>query len=232
LEKGMTAYNRRAEGSIEDQANPKQINDAIEFFQFAMDESKVEAVVGLLKSYYFKGKYIAKTENEKKVIYNSAKELALENLDKYPKNVELHFWYLSNLGSWAEVYGILTAAKEGVADQMKDHALTIIELNPNYEDGGGYFMLGAVHYKSPYIPFFLSWPDNDEAIKWLKKANETGEAKPVQKVYLAQALYKNKEKSSAISLLEEVTNMTPKKVESLADWEQIKKARILLKEYR
>ena len=197
-----------------------------------MDESKVEAVVGLLKSYYFKGKYIAKTENEKKVIYNSAKELALENLDKYPKNIELHYWYLSNLGSWAEVYGILTAAKEGVADQMKDHALTIIELNPNYEDGGGYFMLGAVHYKSPYIPFFLSWPDNDEAIKWLKKANETGEAKPVQKVYLAQALYKNKEKSSAISLLEEVTNMTPKKVESLADWEQIKKARILLKEYR
>ena len=232
LEKGMTAYNRRAEGSIEDQANPKQINDAIEFFQFAVDESKVEAVVGLLKSYYFKGKYVAKTEDEQKVIYNSAKELALENLDKYPKNVELHFWYLSNLGSWAEVYGILTAAKEGVADQMKDHALTIIELNPNYEDGGGFFMLGAVHYKSPYIPFFLSWPDNDEAIKWLKKANETGEAKPVQKVYLAQALYKNKEKSSAISLLEAVTNMTPTKVESLADWEQIKKARILLKEYR
>ncbi|MEO2184947.1 MAG: hypothetical protein ABGX30_00080, partial [bacterium] len=101
-----------------------------------------------------------------------------------------------------------------------------------YEDGGGYFMLGAVHYKSPYIPFFLSWPDNDEAIKWLKKANETGEAKPVQKVYLAQALFKNKEKSSAISLLEAVTNMTPTKVESLADWEQIKKARILLNEYR
>ena len=130
------------------------------------------------------------------------------------------------------MYGILTAAKEGVADQMKDHALTIIELNPNYEDGGGYFMLGAVHYKSPYIPFFLSWPDNDEAIKWLKKANETGEAKPVQKVYLAQALFKNKEKSSAISLLEAVTNMTPTKAEPLADWEQIKKARILLKEYR
>ena len=197
-----------------------------------MDESKVEAVVGLLKSYYFKGKYVAKTEDEQKVIYNNAKELALEYLGKYPKNVELHFWYLSNLGSWAEVYGILTAAKEGVADQMKDHALTIIALNPNYEDGGGYFMLGAVHYKSPYIPFFLSWPDNDEAIKWLKKANETGEAKPVQKVYLAQALFKNKEKSSAISLLEAVTNMTPTKVESLADWEQIKKARILLKEYQ
>ena len=57
-------------------------------------------------------------------------------------------------------------------------------------------------------------------------------SKAGSKVYLAQALYKNKEKSSAISLLEEVTNMTPKKVESLADWEQIKKARILLKEYR
>jgi len=51
-------------------------------------------------------------------------------------------------------------------------------------------------------------------------------------VYLAQALFKNKEKSSAISLLEAVTKMTPTKAEPLADWEQIKKARILLKEYR
>ncbi|MBC8346906.1 MAG: hypothetical protein ISR82_06995 [Candidatus Marinimicrobia bacterium] len=232
LEKGRAAYDRRAEGSIEDRAQAKAIDEAIGSFQAAMGESEIDAVVGLLKSYYFKGKYVAKSEDEQKVIYNSAKELALEYLNQYPNSVGLHYWYLSNLGSWAEVYGILTAAKEGVADQMKDHALKIIELDPSYEDGGGYFMLGAVHYKSPYIPFFLSWPDNDEAIKWLKKANETGEGKPVQKVYLAQALYKNKEKSSATSLLEEVVNMTPTKVESLADWEQIKKARILLKEYQ
>jgi hypothetical protein len=43
-------------------------------------------------------------------------------------------------------------------------------------------------------------------------------------VYLAQALFKNKEKSSAISLLEAVTNMTPTKAEPLADWEQIQKS--------
>lgn len=234
LEKGLVAYNRRAEGSIEDQANPKQINEAIEYFEAAIGDkdSEIESLIGLLKSYYFKGKFIARTENHQKIVFDKAKKLTLTYIEKYPNRADIRYWYLTNLGSWAEVYGILTAAKEGVADQMREHALKIIELDHEYEDGGGYLSLGAVHYKSPYIPFFLSWPDNDVAIKWLKKANETGEAKPVQKVYLAKALYKNKEKSSAIFLLEDVTNMTPTKVESLADWEQIKKARILLKEYR
>ena len=129
------------------------------------------------------------------------------------------------------MYGILAAAREGVADQMREHALKIIGLDPNYEDGGGYFMLGAVHYKSPYIPFLLSWPDNEEAVKWLEKAVNTGEATPVQKVYLAQALYKEKEKEGALKLLNAVANMTPSRNDPLSDWEQIKKARAFLKEY-
>ena len=234
LELGIAAYQKRAEGSSGTTAQSDPIGTAIAHFEQAVKspDSELNAGVHLPKSYYYKGKYVLKDENSQKETYNKGKALAEKLINKYPNSGALRYWYLVNLGSWAEVYGILTAAKEGVADQMKDHALTIIELNPNYEDGGGYFMLGAVHYKSPYIPFFLSWPDNDEAIKWLKKANETGEAKPVQKVYLAQAIFKNKEKSSAISLLESVTNMTPTKVEPLDDWEQIKKARILLKEYR
>ena len=71
---------------------------------------------------------------------------------------------------------------------MRFHSKKIIELDPNYENGAGYFLLGAVHYKSPYVPFILSWPSNKDAIMWLQRAYDTGEAEIAQVVYLAQAL--------------------------------------------
>jgi tetratricopeptide (TPR) repeat protein len=89
---------------------------------------------------------------------------------------------------------------EGVADQMRSHSEKIIEIDPDYENGAGYFMLGAVHYKSPYIPFLLSWPNNAAAIKWLEMSYNTGEAKLAQGVYLSQALYKAGRYDEAIKL--------------------------------
>ena len=115
---------------------------------------------------------------------------------------------------------------------MKKYSKIIILLDPEYENGGGYFMLGAVHFKSPYIPFFLSWPDNDKAITYLTKALTIGEAVPNQKVYLAQALYKDGQKNRAIDILREVANMQPSKEEIVRDWEQIELAEQLLSEYR
>ena len=114
---------------------------------------------------------------------------------------------------------------------MRSHSEKIIKINSEYKDGGGYFMLGAVHYKSPYIPFFLSWPDNDEAVKWLRKAVETGKATLNQNVYLAQALYKKKNYSEAIKLLEIVSQTEPSENDYASDWEWIKKARELLKDW-
>ena len=115
---------------------------------------------------------------------------------------------------------------------MKEHSEIIISLDPEYENGGGYFMLGAVHFKSPYIPFLLSWPDNDDAIKYLKKALNIGDATPNQMVYLAQAMYKDGQKSQAIEMLKEVANMQPSVDEKVRDWEQIELAEQLLSEYR
>ncbi|MBN4081179.1 hypothetical protein JYT44_02320 [Caldithrix abyssi] len=234
LEKGFAAYNQRTEGSIEDHAQPGPINKAIKYFLLALGdpESEFEAAVGLLKSYYFKGKHVVRTEDEQKAVFNEAKKLALAYIEKNPDRVEFHYWYLANLGSWAEVYGTLAAAKEGVSDQMKEHANIIIIIDPEYKNGGGYFFLGVTHFKSPYIPFILSWPDKKEAVKWLKKANKTGEATPMQKVYLARALYKEKEKGKAITLMKEVAAMTPSSDDSVIDWGQIKEARTFLKKYQ
>ena len=149
----------------------------------------------------------------------------------YPESAEIRYWYLANLGSWAEVYGILKAAREGVADIMKEQSEKIIQLDSDYKNGGGYFMLGAVHLKSPYIPFLLSWPDKNEAVKYLKLAVDIGDASLVQGQYLANALYQTGKKKEAIQLLKAIINSEPSQDEKLEDLNDIHEAKELLKTF-
>ena len=95
----------------------------------------------------------------------------------------------------------MSAAREGVAGIMRNVSKKIIKIDPNYSDGGGYFMLGAVHLKSPYIPFILSWPSNKLAVKHLEKAMSQGDKTSLQTVYFARALFKEGRKKEAKDLL-------------------------------
>ena len=90
------------------------------------------------------------------------------------------------------------------------------------------FLLGAVHYKAPYIPFILSWPNNNDALKYLELAQATGEPEIAQIVYYAQALDKDKNRAEAIKLLETVIKRIPSADNFASDWEWIKKAKVIL----
>ena len=108
----------------------------------------------------------------------------------------------------------------------------IIDIDSNYSDGGGYFMLGAVHLKSPYIPFILSWPSDEEALNYLSLAYETGDATPNQTVYLARALYINDEKQKAISMLNSLLDEKISESNKLEDIEQHNIAEEQLKDWK
>ena len=233
LDKGNEWYNRRTEGVSGFRAASAPIDSAISYFERSLDggEDK-DAALMLIKALYFKGEYTTDDKEEKKVIFERGKQFAENYIDRYPDLASFRYWYLVNLGSWSKAYGILAAAREGVADLMKEHSEKIIELDPGYENGGGYFMLGAVHFESPYIPFLLSWPDNDDAVVWLRKAVNTGGARLVQMVYLAKALYKDGQKIEAISILEKVANFEPSPYALVEERDDIREARELLGEYR
>ena len=93
-------------------------------------------------------------------------------------------------------------------------------------------MLGVVHYKSPYIPFILSWPDNDKAIKYLTKAFDTGLSTPSQTVYLSQALYKDKQHDRAKSMLVGLLKQPHSEKDKVEDFDQHQIAKNLLKEWK
>ena len=227
---GIKLYESRHDDLLN---NPKSnINEAILFFSKKIKEPdyEKEAALYLLKSFYFKGEFIVKDNEQKKQTFNEGKTLGEKYIKKFPNSVELKYWHLVNLGSWAKAHGVLTAAYEGVADIMKMQSEEIININPEYQDGGGYFMLGAIHHRSPNIPFFLSWPDNQQAIKYLELAVETGKQKLNQKVYLAQALIKDDQIDKAKEILIEVSNSQPESSNFTEDTYEIHKATNLLED--
>ena len=232
MDEGVDFYSKRQDGSKGTLASTENIDKAIEQFSTALlsPESEKDAALYLLKSYYYKAEFAVQDKDEKKKIFNEGKALGEKYIEKYPNSAEFRYWYLVNLGSWAQVYGILTAAREGVSDLMKTHSEKIIELDPEYQNGGGYFMLGAVHFKSPYIPFLLSWPDNDDAIKYLQLSVDTGNAEMNQKNYLAQALSKDGRDKKARALLTEVINTEPSTATLVEDLDDIEEARQLLED--
>jgi hypothetical protein len=232
INEGADFYTKRQDGSKGTLASTENIDKAIEQFSAALlsPESEKDAALYLLKSYYYKAEFAIQDKDEKKKIFNEGKALGEKYIKKYPTSAEFRYWYLVNLGSWAQVYGILTAAREGVSDLMKTHSEKIIELDPEYQNGGGYFMLGAVHFKSPYIPFILSWPDNDDAIKYLQLSVDTGKAEMNQKNYPAQALSKDRQDEKARALLEEVLNTKPGTTTLVEDLDDIEEARQLLED--
>ena len=219
LSKGLDLYRSRAEGSVGLKAKAEPINSAIEEFEKGMLSSvnALESGVYLLRSYYYKGQFVLKDNDEKKEIFNKGKILGESLIKKYPKSAAIRYWYLVNLGRWSQVYGTFAAAKEGVADLMRTHSQKIIDLDPEYMNGGGYFMLGAIHLKSPYIPFILSWPSNKEAIKYLKLALNQGEKTPSQVVYLARALYKDGKKDKAIQHLKNLISIPISELNKVED---------------
>ena len=232
FEQGTVWYNKRSETIEGLFAKNDNIDNAIKFFKKDLDQTdRHETALYLLKSYYFKGEYATQDKGSKKDIFNKGKALAEKYIVKYPDSADIRYWYLVNLGSWAEVYGKLKAAREGVADIMKEQSKKIIKLDPEYKNGGGYFMLGAVHLKSPYIPFLLSWPNKKEAVKYLQMGVDTGKPTLVQKKYLAHALHKTGSTDKAIKILNEVINSKPSVEDQLEDLNDIHEAKELLKTF-
>ena len=232
FEKGVAFYDSRSKGAVGYSVKPLNIENAIKQFKKASQNLELDAGVYLMRCYYFKGKFVVNTDDEKKEVFSKGKKIGEKLIKLFPKSAAVRYWYLVNLGSWAEVYGTMAAAKEGVAGLMRDHSKKIIEIDPSYSNGGGYFMLGAVHFKSPYIPFILSWPDNDLAVKNLKKAYGIGDPTPSQTVYLAQALYKDGQKEEAEFYLRELLKKPFSHSEKVEDFDQHQIAKSLLEEWK
>jgi tetratricopeptide (TPR) repeat protein len=215
---GDTHYAMRAEGAQGSRAAAAPVDAAIAAYQkaIAANPNDVDARWKLLRAYRFKGAFVARTSDEKKQIYGTAKTagdqaLALVNRLLAAKGIkanaaekvvaeaartipgagEVFVWDAVNWGEWALAYGKLAAAKQGAADRIRRGATIAMLINPALEGGAPARVLGRLHDQTPRIPFITGWASSKEAVRFLSESLKVDPANKLTLVFLAEALVSN-----------------------------------------
>jgi tetratricopeptide (TPR) repeat protein len=211
FEQAMDWYSKRTEGAVGYKADAKPISNAIEHFQKAMSEpgKELKAGVYLMRSYIFKGRFVYDKAEEKREVFEKAKVIGQQLVPKYPNDKELRFENLTAVGLWGETLGIFKAAREGIADRVKEEIETLIRLDKEFRKAIGQRALGALHLMAPNIPFIMSWPDKDYGLELTQSVvtrypNDIG-----NNFFYAKALVQHDKEAAAIPYLEKALSMQP-----------------------
>jgi len=198
----------------------------------AADPSDLEARWKLLRSLHFAGEFTLRDEVEQQALFERARNTAEAGLDRLaerlggserfeqasdaargerlaatgtnPEDVaRLYFWSAINWGAWSRTVGILTAVRTGVANRVYGYASIAAELEPGYEEGGAFRLLGSLHAGLPRIPFLTGWVDRDESIRLLAHAYDMAPSHPGNALLLADTLLEvePERREEAIALL-------------------------------
>jgi tetratricopeptide (TPR) repeat protein len=196
----------------------------------AANANDLVAHARLLRAYRFKGAYVAKSNEEKKKVYATAKSAgekalaavasALKShgvkpdapeksiaaaIRTIPGAADVYLWDAINWGEWALAYGKMAAARQGAADRIKRGATIAHLADPRLENGSPSRVLGRLHDQTPRIPFITGWASSKEAVRFLEESRKYDPSNKLTAVFLAEALVANDSgtKARAIQLLKE-----------------------------
>jgi hypothetical protein len=241
IETGDAHWANRAKEAQGSHANPKEIDEAISVYKKGLTEAPDSLAFPwrLMRALYFKGVYTTDNREEKKKIFQEGKGVGEQLLHRLqqeaskqvgkpmdeagPMDLAPHFlnspdvaagflWSAANWGEWALAYGKLQAARQGVASNIRDLAMAVVAMDPNFLDAGGYRVLGRLHHQTPAIPFITGWASTKEAVSYLKNAVRIGPRHFLNRLYLAEALWdfnRDGSRKEAVKLVEDLVRDTP-----------------------
>jgi tetratricopeptide (TPR) repeat protein len=232
-------YLKRQEGRVGLKASAGPINQAIALYDKATaDPHYVEARWKLMRALYFKGVYTGLDDDARKAVFEKARRIgddaiaildsSLEdrgikgiveygpeflagNLKQRADAAPTFYWTSTCYGQWALSVGTVEAARKGVADKIRDWGATVVGIDPEFEEGGGYRILGRLNDQAPWIPFITGWVSRDDAVKYLRQALQVNARNFANRHFLAEALHKGDEKqqAEAVSLEQSVVADQP-----------------------
>lgn len=247
------AWSRRDEGRVGARASTRRISEAISDYETAAEApDQVEARWKLARALFFKAKYTGLDHDSQLAMFEKARAAGEDAIGILRRRsggslsgdapsprvaaalaserdaAPTFFWTTVAWGEWALLAGRLKAAKTGAAEKIRDHATTVIGLDPNFEDGGGYRLLGRLHHQAPRIPFLTPWVSQLEAVRNLRLAVRAAPRNFVNRHFLAEALSDGGagERSEAIGIEREIVADAPSPghlVEDLAIQEDAKR---------
>lgn len=253
------AWNRRSEGAKGGNAREEAVDAVVRAGRAAIaaDPESLGARWRLMRALYFKGEHATVQVEAKRSVFDEGKRLGEETLDLIRRRaasasgkdlakatpLELvewakgspdakgcFLWSAVNWGKWALVYGKTAAARQGAAAKIRDYAAAVVRLDPAFDDGGGYRVLGRLHHQTPAIPFVTGWASRSEALSNLRRAVETAPRNFVNRLYLAEALwdYEKERRPEARRMLEALLADTPSAALAVEDARAQEDARSLL----
>ncbi|HXM77323.1 MAG TPA: hypothetical protein VN971_11135, partial [Thermoanaerobaculia bacterium] len=86
------------------------------------------------------------------------------------------------------------------ASRIRDDCRTLIALDPAFEEGGGYRILGRLHDQAPRIPFVTGWVSRAEGLRLLRFAVAEAPRNFVNRQFLAEALERSGDRAGAVAI--------------------------------
>ena len=253
------AWARRAEGAKGGEALEGVVAPLVAAARkaVAVHPRNLDARWRLMRALYFQGEHATTGAEAKKKVFDEGKRLGEETLDlvrqeagaaagkdlsratpdelvPYVKGrtdvTACFLWSAVDWGKWALVFGKTAAARQGAAAKIRDYATAVVRLDPAFDEGGGYRVLGRLHHQTPSIPFVTGWASRSEALKALRAAVEVAPRNFVNRLYLAEALhdYEKARRGEAVRMLEALVNEMPTTALAVEDARAQEDARALL----
>ncbi len=208
---GDQFFKLRGARHLKDRAVTANISNALSAYFEAYDagEPTAELIIKIMHASYYYATYAEtdKTLNRKAV--TRAIEVGNKGLAAYPDSAGINYWMAALWGRWSKLHGRIASSRKDVAKKIKAFAERTIELDPLYCDGGGYRTLGRLHFKTPRIPFFLSWPRKKKALALLKKAVEVGPDNLTNHLFYAESLLERGRRDEARKEVEFIQKAKP-----------------------
>jgi hypothetical protein len=224
------AWARRDEGRTGARADARPISQAVSgYLDAAAESSSVEARWKLARALFFEGKFTGLSREEQRARYERARragEEAIALLRSAGRDsgadrdaAPAYFWTAVAWGEWAQVVPKVTAGRAGAAAKIRDYASRVISLDPAFEEGGGYRVLGRLHHRAPRIPIFTPWVSRAEALRNLRLAVRTAPRNFVNRLFLAEALADGdgEQRDEAVRIAKELLAESPSAAHRVED---------------
>jgi hypothetical protein len=211
IDRGDSAWERRAEGANGQVAAAGPIAEAVAAYEDALEAEprNLEAMWKLERALYFQGQYTGMPAPDRERIWDRGVELADRSIailhhgdpdwhERPPEalassvpdrtlGAAVHFWSAIHWGIWGETKGSLAAVRKGVAKRIRDHALAAIALDETFDAAGPHRVLGRLHAVAPRVPLFTGWVSHEEGLRHLERAVEIAGTDASNRLYLAEA---------------------------------------------
>jgi hypothetical protein len=233
LAEGDAWYAHRAEGGHGGTALPGPADAAIASYRRAvtLDPQSLTARCRLMKALFFRNNFCPITPEERRTRLEEARSCGeeatallerraagakggarIDVLRAIPGAAEVYFWAAVSWGEWALHRGKLAAARQGAGPKIRDLAQTVIDLDPELEQGGGYRILGRLHDQSPKVPFLTGWVSRRDALSNLRLSLARGQENTVTQLFLAEAILDHDpaRKEEARRLLQKCASAVPR----------------------